>query len=65
MTVEQLREMTSEGWRTLGTMMLTEYLLVAKNATTEQIREQQDAIEKYRAVLIKQTNLAMPTEETE
>lgn len=63
MTPEQLRETTTEGWRTLGTMMLTEHVLVTKGASEEQIQNQRNAIEKYRAVLIRQTNQALETAE--
>lgn len=59
MTAEQIRELTNEGWKTLGTMMLTEHLLVATNASADKIHEQRQFIEQYRKVLEKQTNLAL------
>lgn len=57
MTLEQLKEMNSEGWKTLGTMMLSERLLIAKNAPEEQIQAQRKSIESYQNVLEQQTNL--------
>lgn len=63
MTTEQMLEITKEGWKTLGTMMLTEYLLTLENAPEEQIAAQRNSIEKYREALIRQTQLAMNPDE--
>lgn len=57
MNKDDLYEQTKESWKTLGTMMFTEQLLISKNAPEQEIQSQRYSIEEYQEVLIKQTNL--------